>query len=137
MRAVAGAGVPAPAAESGPEAAAWKEIAPILDEVLAELPEEQRLPLICHYLERQPQNLVAKRFGVSRPTITRRIAEGLAALRAKLQERGVASALPEMGAVLALFSVVPLPAAVKDRVRGQWATELKGADGKAVYTATP
>jgi RNA polymerase sigma factor (sigma-70 family) len=91
---------------------AWREIAPLLDQALAELPDELRLPLIGHYLEGRAQGELAEELGVSRPTINRRIAEGLDQLRRTLKQRGAGDGT-EMGAMLAAYACMPLPAGLK------------------------
>jgi RNA polymerase sigma factor (sigma-70 family) len=95
------------------ESAVWKDIAPVLDEVLAELPEELRVPLIMHFLEGQPKPEVGKALGLSRPTVYRRIDEGLLALRQKMRARGVAPEGADLGASLAAIGFMPLPPALK------------------------
>ncbi len=91
---------------------AWREIAPLLDQALSELPDELRLPLIGHYLEGRAQGELAEELGVSRPTINRRISDGLDQLRATLRARGGGDGA-EMGVMLASYACMPLPAAVK------------------------
>jgi RNA polymerase sigma factor (sigma-70 family) len=107
-RAAQEAGQPRPDLEQD----AWREIAPLLDQALSELPDELRLPLIGHYLEGRAQGELAEELGISRPTINRRISEGLTQLRRTLKERGAGDSA-EMGAMLATYGCMPLPASVK------------------------
>lgn len=92
--------------------AAWSEIAPLLDQVLAELPDELRLPLIGHYLEGRTQGEIAEELGISRPTVNRRIEEGLQELRRSLRQGGAAEA-SGMGMLLMGMGQMSLPATVK------------------------
>jgi RNA polymerase sigma factor (sigma-70 family) len=109
LRAMAGADGPIAAEES----ALWKEIAPLLDQAISELPDEQRVPLIHCYLEGRTQQDIARDLGLSRPTVGRRIEEGLLALRTTLQARGIASGATDMQGMLVGFALMPLPATVK------------------------
>ncbi len=93
--------------------AAWTEIAPILDEVIAELPDELRVPLIGHFLEGRPMNAIAEELAVSPQTIARRIDEAVQSLRRAMHERGVSPDGPELSVVLPLIGMLPLPAGVK------------------------
>ena len=93
--------------------AAWKEIAPILDEVIAELNEEQRVPLISHYLEGRSQAVIASELNISQPTVSRRLEEGLKELRSKLEARGK---VLEAGALMGLCVFV-LPTSISTGLR--------------------
>ncbi len=67
----------------------WREIEPVVDEVLGELPEEVRGLLIEQYLERRTQSEIAKSRGLSQSTVSRRIDSGLQRLRDGLRARGI------------------------------------------------
>lgn len=69
--------------------AAWSEIEPAVDEVLAELPEKARTLLIEHFLEQRTQTEIAKRHGMSQATVSRQLESGLNLLRSGLKARGV------------------------------------------------
>jgi len=61
-----------------------------VDEALADLPEILRAPLVLHFLEQRNQEEIAAQLGVSQSTISRRIDQGIAELRTRLERRGVA-----------------------------------------------
>ena len=67
----------------------WEELSPLIDEALAELPEETRTLLVRHFLQGTPQTALAIEHLTSTATISRRIAAGLQALRTRLRSRGV------------------------------------------------
>lgn len=64
----------------------WNEIAPLVDQALAELPEQLRTPILMHYLEGATQADVANSLGVHQSTVSRRLAEGIESLREKLRK---------------------------------------------------
>jgi RNA polymerase sigma-70 factor (ECF subfamily) len=66
----------------------WAEIAPLVDRALEQLPPEQRDLLVQHYLERKSLTRIAAETGVSQPTVSRRVAEGLEWLRERLRAEG-------------------------------------------------
>jgi RNA polymerase sigma factor (sigma-70 family) len=67
----------------------WATISPLFDEALQELPEESRRVLVSHYLEARSQQELATDLGLSQPTVSRRLAVGIAQLRALLIAKGV------------------------------------------------
>jgi RNA polymerase sigma factor (sigma-70 family) len=99
---------PPPAGQDEPR---WTQISPLVDEALAEVDEEQRLLLIQHFLEGRGQEELARIHGMSQPTVSRRIAAGLATLRAVLERKGVvAGALLALGGLLQANACEAVPA---------------------------
>jgi RNA polymerase sigma factor (sigma-70 family) len=88
----------------------WAEISPVLDQVLAELPAEQREALVGHYLQGANQSDLAEQLGVSQPTVSRRLQAGLAAMREKLAARGVVHSMAALALVLDKSALTPVPA---------------------------
>ncbi|HYE05242.1 MAG TPA: sigma-70 family RNA polymerase sigma factor [Planctomycetota bacterium] len=84
-----------------------------LDEALAELDVDLRAVLVARFLAGQSQDAIAAGLAISQATVSRRLAEGLARMRAALDRRGVA-----LGAApAALFEQLPaaaLPAPMVD-----------------------
>ncbi len=60
-----------------------------LDEALDELDDELRSVLVLRFLAGCSQELIAQRLRLSQPTVSRRLAEALARMRAALDRRGV------------------------------------------------
>jgi len=81
-----------------------------VDEALAELPEMLRLPLVLHFLEQQGQQEIAAQLGVSRSTISRRIDQGIAQLRTRLEQKGLPVSAAALGAALKAQASAVLPA---------------------------
>jgi RNA polymerase sigma factor (sigma-70 family) len=77
--------------------AAWRELLPQIDAALATLPSEQREALVLRYLEDRSQEDIARLMGLSQPTVSRRLDEGIAALRRQLGAPSMlALVLPEL-----------------------------------------
>ena len=67
----------------------WQEISGCIDEELDQLDELTREVLILHFFEGRTMTNIAEKFGISQPTVSRRIESGVASLRYKLKSRGV------------------------------------------------
>ena len=89
------------AAVNSEEEVAWRQLEPLLDRAIEDLPEELRTPIILHFLENRPQSEVASRLGVHQTTVSRRIQEALSALRARLRDSGFVMAAAPLASLLA------------------------------------
>ena len=86
------AAAPRPAGSTDPLAeVTWNEVRGILDEELNSLPANLRQVLVLCYLEGRSQDDAAAILDVSRSTLKRRLADGLARLQRRLSTRGVAA----------------------------------------------
>jgi RNA polymerase sigma factor (sigma-70 family) len=72
-----------------PDDITWGELRAALDFELTRLPDKWRLPLILCYLEGRTQDESAAQLGWSKSTLRRRLEEARAALRGRLQGRGI------------------------------------------------
>ncbi|HOW66937.1 MAG TPA: sigma-70 family RNA polymerase sigma factor [Candidatus Paceibacterota bacterium] len=79
----------------------WRQIEPLVDEALEEIPADLRELLVLHYLEQKTMCEIAKAQGLSQPTVSRRIAVALEQLRHNLRARGVVVELTILGTLLA------------------------------------
>lgn len=70
-------------------ASTWQEISPHVDEALAQLPEQSRELLVSHFLKGKSQSTIAVETRTSPATISRRMRDAVAELRAELRRRGV------------------------------------------------
>lgn len=70
--------------------AQWNDIHALLDEAIAELPEELSAPIVAHFLEGKSYTSVATSLGMSRQLVTYRVKKGIRLLRTALKKRGVA-----------------------------------------------
>lgn len=81
------------------QATLWAEVSPLVDRALDEMPEEQRLLLIAHFLEGRTQQAIAAERGVSAATLSRQMKSAVELLREKLSRHGIWA----QGAALALW----------------------------------
>jgi RNA polymerase sigma factor (sigma-70 family) len=105
-----------------------RELITALDEELGRLPERCRVPLVLCYLEGKTRDEAAHELGWTLGTLKRRLEQGRACLRARLERRGVAfSAL--LAAGVAAVAVPPTLAGATTRAA------LVAASGKAAVPA--
>jgi RNA polymerase sigma factor (sigma-70 family) len=78
----------------------WAEVEPLVDEALEELSPRWRELLVMHYLDGKSMTQIALLKGLSQPTVSRRITEGLHELRKKLRDRGVIISAVVLGTLL-------------------------------------
>jgi len=91
------------------ETSRWEDISPLVDESLAELPQEVRGLLVEHFLKEKSQASLASEMGLSQPTVSRRISGGLEQLRVALRKRGVLVAAGVLSGLLAERTVEAAP----------------------------
>ena len=90
----------------------WAELTPHVDKALNELPDELRLVIIEHFLQRRTQKEIAQELGVSAMTISRRIATATEELRKKLKKAGVVASAVTLAAFLSEQSASAVPASL-------------------------
>jgi RNA polymerase sigma factor (sigma-70 family) len=78
----------------------WRDLRPVLDEVVGELPEKLRVVFVLHYLEGQTVTAVARQLGCPRGTVATHLVRARQRLRARLARRGVTLSSAGLGAVL-------------------------------------
>jgi RNA polymerase sigma factor (sigma-70 family) len=86
------------------------EAVAILDDALATLPDQLREPLVVHFLEGLTHAETAKRLGVSRPTVTRRINKALTKLREEMRGRNAVITAAALTKLLTAESASAAPA---------------------------
>lgn len=79
----------------------WTDIDVLVDEAIAELPDELRVPILAHFLEGESYTAVAQSLGISRQAVTKRVKKGIQRLRETLRKRGVPVSL---GALMSMMS---------------------------------
>jgi hypothetical protein len=78
----------------------WGEISDQVDEALEELPDELRHVLVAHFLQRRSQTELAAEMGVSTATMSRRVNEGVTAIRKRLSRTGFVLSVFSLGVVM-------------------------------------
>jgi RNA polymerase sigma factor (sigma-70 family) len=110
-------------------AAAWRELAAVVDEEVCRLPERLRLPLVHCALEGRTREQACRLLGWSLRTLDRRLEQARSLLRSRLLRRGLAAP----AALLAVEATLPGARAVVPA--GLLAATLRTVTGAAVNTA--
>jgi len=66
-------------------AATHRDLCAVVDEAIARLPDDLRVPLVAHFIEDKTHEVIAADLGVSRQTVTYRIGKGIERIRKRLQ----------------------------------------------------
>jgi RNA polymerase sigma factor (sigma-70 family) len=116
------------------EKSTWKDIAPLVDEALGELPDDLRLPLVLHYLEGRTQAEIAKELAMNQSTVSRHLERGVCELRNRLKKSGAIVSVAMLATMLSTSVSSAAPAAVvtalgKMAMAGVGAGVGKGAAG--------
>ncbi len=114
----------------------WRQIQPLLDAAVAELPDDLREPVIMHYLEGKQQEAVAERMGVNQSTISRRLASALDRLHELLTARGVAVPVGVLGVLLVEKATVAAPVNLVTGLTASLATATATGAATGVSAAT-
>ena len=88
----------------------WNRIGPVLDEVMHELSEKDRLAVLLRYFERRDLRAVGSTLGLSDDAARMRVERALEKLRALLRKRGLTSTTSALAALLAGQAVSAAPA---------------------------
>jgi hypothetical protein len=91
-------------------AAAWKQIAPVLDEALQQLGKTDQEAIVLRFFERRDFRGVGEALGSNEDAAQKRVTRALEKLRQFLTRRGAAFSAPALGAVLANQAVTTAPA---------------------------
>jgi len=111
----------------------WEELKGSVDEAIARLPEDLRVPLVLYYLEGRKQEDIAAELGISQPAVSGRLSRGVAALRKRLAKAGIPAAAPALSTLLAQNAAEIAPPTLSAAL-GKMA--LVGIGGGAATTAT-
>ncbi|MCC6488351.1 MAG: sigma-70 family RNA polymerase sigma factor, partial [Candidatus Hydrogenedentes bacterium] len=79
----------------------WDDLYHLVDEVIAELPQDLREPVVRHFFEDETHEDIAQSLGVTRSAISHRIHRAIDRMRAGLQRKGVGIAGAALSAMLA------------------------------------
>jgi len=100
----------------------WHEIAPILDEVVDELPEKDRVAVLLRFFARKPFAEVGRELGVSENAARMRVDRAVESLRSALERRGIHSTATAFSALVTANGVSAAPAGVTSSVAAVVAT---------------
>jgi len=93
-------------------ASSWSDVAPHVDQALADLDEELRTPILLHYFQGQKQSDIADGLGLNQSTVSRRIEKGIDEIRGKLKRSGVIATAGLLAALLTENAASAAPASL-------------------------
>jgi RNA polymerase sigma factor (sigma-70 family) len=94
------------------------QVAPILDEAINQLGEQDRTAIVMHFFERRDLRSVGETLGSSENAAQKRVSRALEELRVLLKHRGIAFSTVALGTALASETVKAAPARLADTVSG-------------------
>jgi len=92
------------------ETDAWRQLRPVLDEAMEELPESDRLALLLRFFEGQELRSVGEVLGLNENAARMRVQRALEKLQQILTRRGVGITAVSLGTVLTANTVTAAPA---------------------------
>ena len=113
-----------------PENDAWTQLAPLLDDAMAELGETDRAALVLRYFENKTAREIAKALRMEESAAQKRVARALDKLRARFVKRGVTLTATVIAGAVAANSVQAAPAGLAVKV------SAVAAKGLAVMSST-
>ncbi len=116
-----------------PDDAAWRQIAPFLDEALAKLNETDRRAVLLRYFEGQTLAEVGTALALSEEAARKRVARALEKLRNYFVNHGVTLSAAVIAGALAVNSVQAAPGGLATTIKGAlFATKGAGAAGSSL-----
>ncbi len=88
-------------------AAMHRDLCAVVDEAIARLPDDLRVPLVAHFIEDKTHDAIATDLGVSRQTVTYRIGKGIERIRRRLQVNAIAFSVVSLSELLKPASKTP------------------------------
>jgi RNA polymerase sigma factor (sigma-70 family) len=101
---------------SGPADAGWRELAPALDDAVAQLSTRDREAIVLRFFERLDLRSIGAALGASDDAVQKRIARALEKLHRILLKRGATLSLGSLTAILSGHTVVAAPAGLATAV---------------------
>ena len=105
----------------------WEQIAPQLDQALAQLSDTDRDALLLRFFERRTAKEIGDRFGVGEEAAQKRVARALERLRSVFVARGLAVPSTTLAGVLIANAVQTAPIALAGTIAAGTATATSGA----------
>src|SRR6185295_10812421 len=89
--------------------AAWQQLAPLLDEAVAQMSDADRAALVLRYYEQRPLDEVGAALGVGEDAAQKRVTRALEKLRKLFSKRGVTLSATAIAGAVAANSVQAAP----------------------------
>lgn len=120
--------------DSPPESStSWMAVAPVLDELIANLGEQDRAALLLRFFKNQDFHSVGLALGISDDAAQKRVARSLEKLRLALMRRGVTTTAAALAETITVHAVQAAPAGLS----GAWVSASLAAattETSAVFT---
>jgi RNA polymerase sigma factor (sigma-70 family) len=113
------------------EPGAWPQIAPLLDEAVAQLAEADRNAVVLRFYEQRPLEEVGRVLGLNADATQKRVSRALEKLRKFFAKRGVVSTTAAIAVTISAHSVQAAPVALAKSI-----TAVAFAKGAAASTST-
>jgi RNA polymerase sigma factor (sigma-70 family) len=110
--------------------AAWQQLAPLLDDVMDQLSERDRAPLVLRYFENRPWREIAGLMRVNEDAAQKRVARALEKLRELFAKRGLTLTAALVAGAVSANSVPAAPAGLAAKI------SAAALAGTAATTAT-
>ncbi|HWA10249.1 MAG TPA: sigma-70 family RNA polymerase sigma factor [Opitutaceae bacterium] len=120
---------------NGPEPE-WGSVAPLLDDAIAALGDEDRTAVLLRYFERKTFRDIGEALGASEEAARKRVERGVDRLRGLLADRGVATTGAGLAAGIAANAVQAAPAALAGEISALATLSLPAAIQTAVVQSS-
>lgn len=107
----------------------WSLLAPVLDEAIGELNEEDRAAVLLRYFENQNLKAIGSALGISEDAARMRVNRALGKLHSLLGARGVRIGAASLGTALATQPVVAVPVGLAAAITSHTFAALAAAGG--------
>uniref|UniRef100_UPI001865C88E RNA polymerase sigma factor n=1 Tax=Luteolibacter marinus TaxID=2776705 RepID=UPI001865C88E len=94
----------------------WEQLAPLVDELVDNLPAADRELVLAKYYRNEPHARIAAQLGCSEANARKRASRALEKLRAQLVRRGIPTSAAALAVLLPAHAVTPAPAALAGAV---------------------
>ena len=107
----------------------WSRVAPVLDEAIDELAENDRVVVLARFIDRRAFGEIGATLRISEDAARMRVERALDRLRTLLARRGIGSTSAALGVALANHAVTAAPAALATTVTASALTSSAGSVG--------
>ncbi|WP_035615755.1 sigma-70 family RNA polymerase sigma factor [Haloferula sp. BvORR071] len=108
----------------------WSSLAPVVDQLVNDLPAAERSVLVLRFYCDQPHAAIASQLGVTEAVARKRASRALERLRGMLAKRGIATTATALATLLPVHAAAPVPPSLA-------ASVLKASQGIAPLAPTP
>jgi RNA polymerase sigma factor (sigma-70 family) len=114
----------------------WGNVAPVLDEAIASLRDEDRTAVLLRFFERKSFRDIGAALGASEEAARKRVERGVDRLRALLEQRGVTATVAGLAAGIATNAVQAAPVALAGEISSLASAVATAATPSALVQST-